>query len=66
MIPSRKMDKNFDHKFRPQIAQSASNQLVSITHEIYSAFDCNSSLEIRGVFEVQGVFLDLFIVFDRV
>ena len=25
-------------------------QLVSITHEIYFAFDCNPSLELRGVF----------------
>ena len=29
---------------------SCINQLVSITHEIYSAFDCNPSLEVRGVF----------------
>ena len=26
------------------------NQLVSITREIYSSFDCNPSLEVRGVF----------------
>ena len=31
---------------------SCINQLVSITHEIYSAFDCNPSLEVRGVFLV--------------
>ena len=29
---------------------SCINQLVSITHEINSAFDCNPSLEVRGVF----------------
>ena len=29
---------------------SCINQLVSITHEIYSAFDCNPSLEVRVVF----------------
>ena len=36
------------------------NQLVSITHQIYSAFDCNSSVEVRGVF------LDLSKAFDKV
>ena len=36
------------------------NQLVSITHEIYFAFDCNPSLEVRGVF------LDLSKAFDKV
>ena len=36
------------------------NHLVSITHEIYSAFDCNPSLEVRGVF------LDLSKAFDKV
>ena len=39
---------------------SCINQLVSITHEIYSAFDCNPSLE------VWGVFLDLSKAFDNV
>ena len=29
---------------------SCTNQAVSITREIYSAFDCNPSLEVRGVF----------------
>ena len=29
---------------------SCVNQLVSIIHEIYSAFDCNLSLEVRVVF----------------
>ena len=35
-------------------------QLISITHEIYSAFDCNPSPE------VQGVFLDISKAFDKV
>ena len=39
---------------------SCINQLLSITHEIYSAFDRNPSLE------VQGVFLDLSKAFDKV
>ena len=39
---------------------SCINQLVSITHENYSAFDCNPSLEVRGVF------LDLSKAFDKV
>ena len=39
---------------------SCMNQLVSITHEIYSAFDCNPALEVRGVF------LDLSKGFDKV
>ena len=29
---------------------SCVQQLISITHEIYNAFDCNPSLEVRGVF----------------
>ena len=29
---------------------SCVNQLISITHDIYKAFDANSSLEVRGVF----------------
>ena len=39
---------------------SCINQLVSKTHEIYSAFDCNPSLEVRGVS------LDLSRAFDKV
>ena len=39
---------------------SCINQLVSITHEIYSVFNCNPSLE------VGGVFLDLSQAFDKV
>ena len=38
---------------------SCINQLVSINHEIYSTFDCKSSLEERRVF------LDLSKVFDK-
>ena len=34
--------------FRP--GDSCVNQLISITHDIYKAFDANPSLEVRGVF----------------
>ena len=44
--------------FRPN--DSCINQLISITHNIYRAFDANPSLEIRGVF------LDLSKAFDKV
>ena len=44
--------------FRP--SDSCINQLISITHNIYRAFDANPSLEVRGVF------LDLSKVFDKV
>ena len=40
---------------------SCINQLVSITHEIYSDFDCNPSLEVRGVF---FIYLRLLIRFN--
>ena len=43
-----------------QKSDSCINQLVSITHEIYSAFDCNPSLE------VFRCFLDLSKAFDKV
>ena len=33
---------------------------MSITHEIYNAFDCNPSLEVRGMF------VDISKVFDKV
>ena len=36
------------------------NQLISITHEIYRAFNCNPSLEVRGIF------LDLSKAFDKI
>ena len=39
---------------------SCVHQLLSITHEIYKAFDANPSLDVRGVF------LDLSKAFDRV
>ena len=44
--------------FRP--GDSCVHQLLSITHEIYKAFDANPSLDVRGVF------LDLSRAFDRV
>ena len=44
--------------FRP--GDSCVHQLISIVHEIYSAFDANPSLEVRGVF------LDISKAFDRV
>ena len=39
---------------------SCVQQLMSITHEIYNAFDCNPSLEVRGMF------VDISKVFDKV
>ena len=44
--------------FRP--SHSCINQLVAIIHEIFEAFDCNSSLEVRLVF------LDISKAFDKV
>ena len=44
--------------FRPN--NSRVNQLISITHNIYCAFDANSSREVRSVF------LDLLKAFDKV
>ena len=44
--------------FRP--SDSCINQLLSITHEIYEAFDCNPTLEVRSVF------LDISKAFDKV
>ena len=44
--------------FRP--SDSCINQLLAITHEIFEAFDCNPSLEIRSVF------LDISKAFDKV
>ena len=38
---------------------SGINQLISITHEIYRAFNCNPSLKVRGIF------LELFKAFDK-
>ena len=39
---------------------SCVQQLIAITNEIYKAFDCSSSLEVRGVF------LDISKAFDKV
>ena len=44
--------------FRP--GDSCVNQLISVTHDIYKAFDANPSLEVRGVF------LDFSKAFDKV
>ena len=44
--------------FRP--GDSTINQLLSITHSIFEAFDCNPSLEVRSVY------LDISKAFDRV
>ena len=44
--------------FRP--GDSCIHQLISITHDIYKAFDANPSLEVRGGF------LDLSKAFDKV
>ena len=44
--------------FRP--SNSCINQLLVITHEIFEAFDCNPSLEVRSVF------LDISKAFDKV
>ena len=41
-------------------SDSCVNQLIAITHEIFKAFDCNSSLEVRSVF------LDISKAFDKV
>ena len=44
--------------FRPGV--SCVNQLISISHDIYKAFDANPSLEVRGIF------LDLSRSFNKV
>ena len=44
--------------FRP--SDSCVNQLIAIIHEIFEAFDCNPSLEVRSVF------LDISKAFDKV
>ena len=41
-------------------SDSCVNQLLSITHEIFEAFDCNPTLEVRSVF------LDISKAFDKV
>ena len=44
--------------FRP--SDSCINHLLAITHEIFEAFDCNPTLEVRSVF------LDISKAFDKV
>ena len=44
--------------FRP--GESTVNQLLSVTHAIFKAFDCNPPLDIRSVY------LDISMAFDRV
>ena len=44
--------------FRP--GDSTVNQLISITHKIFEAFDCNPALDVRSVY------LDISKAFDRV
>ena len=44
--------------FRP--SDSCEHQLIAITHNIFTAFDANPSIEVRGIF------LDLSKAFDRV
>ena len=44
--------------FRP--SDSCVNQLIAVAHEIFKAFDCNPSLEVRSVF------LDISKAFDKV
>ena len=44
--------------FRP--SDSCINQFLAITHEIFEAFDCNPTLEVRSVF------LDISKAFDKV
>ena len=39
---------------------SCTNQLLSIVHDIYTAFDADLTLEVRGVF------LDMSKIFDKV
>ena len=57
-IFSYKLSNSCQSGFRPN--GSCINQLISITHNIYRAFDANPSLEVRGVF------LDLSKAFDKV
>ena len=46
------------NRFRP--SDSCTNQLHAITYEIFEAFDCSPS------FEVRPVFLDISKAFDKV
>ena len=40
--------------FRP--GDSCINQLLAMTHEIFEAFDCNPSLEVRSVLDISKAF----------
>ena len=55
-------DKNLLSKHQPGFrpGDSCIYQLLAITHDIFSSFDCNASLETRGVF------FDISKAFDRV
>ena len=57
-IDERKLLSPNQSGFKPQ--DSCVRQLLSITNSIYSSFDCNPSLEVRGVF------LDISKAFDKV
>ena len=57
-IDTRNMLSVHQSGFRP--GDSRLRQFISVVHEIYNAFDANSSLEMRDVF------LDIFKAFDRV
>ena len=57
-IDERKLLSPNQSGFKPQ--DSCVHQLLSITNSIYSSFDCNPSLEVRGVF------LDISKAFDKV
>ena len=57
-IEERKLLSQNQSGFKPQ--DSCVHQLLSITNSIYSSFDCNPSLEVRGVF------LDISKAFDKV
>ena len=50
---------SYVHQYR---RKKKCDQLISITHDIYKAFDADPSLEVKGVF----LFLDLSKAFDKV
>ena len=49
-----------DHQYRLRSSDSCVNQILSIVHKLYKAFDAYPTLETRGVF------LDMFKTFDKV
>ena len=57
-LDSEKLLNTNQSGFRP--SDSCVNQLLIITHEIFSSFDCNPSLEVRSIF------LDISKAFDKV